>query len=166
MPEAPDIINNLLRMTANIVVMQLENIGRDAAIPADEYPYMEIIEALDDASCDLCAMMDGQIIGRDDPDYPIVSQPAHINCRRILAGVGKAEVDPNGDPLEPDYSRPSQDLVDEHGHFMRFPEKYKPLKVISQPEGRDFVARPYVDEHGNKRVRIDWRIEPYELEAA
>ncbi len=166
MPEAPDIINNLLRMTANIVVMQLENIGRDEAIPADEYPYMEIIEELDDRSCDLCALMDGMIISRDDPDYDLVKNPAHINCRRILAGVGKAEVDPNGDPLEPDYERPSQDLIDEHGHFMRFPDRYKPLKVLAHPEGRDFVARPYVDSDGIRRVKIDWRIEPYELEAA
>ena len=46
---------------------------------------------------------------------------------------------------------------------MQFPEKYRPLRVLSQPEGRDFVARPFVDKEGRRRVRIDSRVEAYEL---
>lgn len=150
-------------MTATILLQQIENIGRVDALPEADYPMFEIIEEIDDASCDLCAMMDGMIIDRSHPDFDEAQHPAHINCRRIVAAVGKDEVGPNDKPIEPDYERPSQDLIEKHGHFMIDREKYRPLRVIAQPEGRDFVARPFVDENGVRRVRLDWRIEPYEL---
>ncbi len=166
MPEPMELMNEILRMTATVLIQQLDNVARVDALPEGDFPMFEIIEELDEASCDLCLQMDGMIIERSHPDFDEVQNPAHINCRRIIAGVGAKEVDPDGDPLEPDYERPSQDLIEEHGHFMIDREKYRPLRILSHPEGRDFVARPYVDEHGKRRIRLDWRIPPYELEAA
>jgi len=159
-------MNLALSMTAQVLITQLENAGGVDAAPADEYPNFEIIEVLDEDSCDLCREMDGMIISRDDPDFELVKDPAHINCRRSLAAVSKDEIGPDGNPLEPDYERPSQEMIDEFGHFMRVPGKYAPLRVPAQPEGRDFVARPYVDKYGKRRVRIDWRVPDYELAAA
>ena len=159
-------MNEELRMTATVLLQQLENIGRVDALPEAEFPMFEIIEALDDASCELCIEMDGMIIDRTHPDFDEVQNPAHINCRRIVAAVGKDEVGPDDKPLEPDYERPSQDLIEKHGHFMIDRQKYRPLRILAQPEGRDFVARVVVDENGVRHVRLDWRIEPYELEAA
>jgi len=166
MPEPMKLMNEELRMAAVILIQQLDNAGRVDALPEGDYPMFEIIEELDEGTCDLCLQMDGMIIERSHPDFDDAQKPAHINCRRMIAGVGKDEVGPDGDPLEPDYERPRSDLIQKHGHFMIDREKYRPLKVLAHPEGRDFVARPYVDEHGKRRVRIDWRIPPYELEAA
>lgn len=165
MRKPQQVMNELLRVSAQVLIQQLENAGRVDALPADKFPMFEIIEALDEASCDLCVQMDGMIIHRDHPDFEEVQNPAHINCRRVLAGVAADEVGPDDEPLEPDYERPSDELIEKHGHFMIDRERYRPLRVPSQPEGRDFVARPYVDEKGIRHVKLDWRIEPYELPA-
>ena len=156
-------IGNELRMTAQVLIQQLENAARVDALPADEYPLFERIEEMDDVTCDLCLQMDGVIVSRDDPDFDQMHNPFHINCRGILAGISKDEVGPDGDPLEPDYERPDPDLLEEFGHFFMDKRRYAPLRVPAHPEGRDFIARPYVDEDGIRRVKIDWRIEPYEL---
>jgi hypothetical protein len=124
---------------------------------------MEIVEEIDDASCDLCMEIDGIIISRQDPDYDEARNPAHINCRRILVGVGAGEVGPDGNPVQPSYERPSESLIEKHGHFMVNRERYAPLRIPAQPEGRDFIARPTVDKHGNTRLRLDWRIPEYEI---
>ena len=45
---------------------------------------------------------------------------------------------------------------------------FQPVKAAqppptAAPEGRDSVARPYVDNDGKRRVQIDWRMEEYGL---
>ena len=161
--DLPPIINDILRVTAQITIQELENAGRVDALPADDYPLMEVVEEIDDATCDLCLDMDGMIISRDHPDFDEVQRPAHINCRRIVVGIGRDEVGPDDKDIEPDYERPAQELIDKHGHFM-VDQKYAQLRVPGQPEGRDFVARMFVADKGERHLRIDWRIEPYELE--
>ncbi len=163
MLEPMALMNETLRMTATILIQQLANAARVDALPEGDFPSFEIIEEMGEDTCELCMVMDGMIIDRTHPDFDEVQKPAHINCRRIIAGVGKEEVGPDGDPLEPDYERPSPALIEEHGHFMIDREKYRPLRVLSHPEGRDFVARPYVDDKGIRRVKLDWRVPEYEL---
>ncbi len=126
----------------------------------------ERIEDLDGETCELCMQMDGVIVSRDDPDFDQMQNPFHINCRGILAGVAADEVGPDGEPIEPDYERPAPDLLDQYGHFFVDKQRYAPLRVPAHPEGRDFIARPYVDDQGRRRIRLDWRIEPYDLEVA
>jgi hypothetical protein len=164
MPEPLELLNEELRMTAVILIQRLENAGRADALPADEFPLFEILEEIDDATCDLCLTLDGMIISRDHPDFDDLQQPSHINCRRVIVGVGADEVGPDEEPIEPDYERPSSELIDKHGHFMVDKERYAPLRVPAQPEGRDFIARAYVDEEGKRRVKLDWRIPEYELQ--
>lgn len=162
--DLPPLINEILTLTAQITIQELENAGRVDALPADEYPNMEIVEEIDDTTCDLCLDMDGQIISRDHPDFDEVQAPAHINCRRIMVGIGRDEVGPDDKDIEPDYERPAQELIDKHGHFMIDKEKYAQLRIPGQPEGRDFVVREFIEENGVRHRRIDWRIEPYGLE--
>ena len=156
--DLPETINELLRITGSITVQQMENEGRVDAAPLDDYDLFEIVESITDASCDLCIEMDGMRISRDDPDFEIIKDPAHINCFRLLEAIGRDEVGPDDKPIEPDYERPSDELIDKHGHFMRFPEKYEALKVPAQPEGRDFIAKPYVGEDGKQHVMLHWRV--------
>ena len=163
MPDVLGILNEELRMTAEICIMQLANLATADALPEDDFRVFEILEELDDDTCDLCFELDGQNISRDDPDFDSLANPSHINCRRTLAGIHRDEVGPDGEPIEPDYERPSTELIDKHGHFMVDKEKYAPLRVPSHPEGRDFVARVFVDEEGKRRVRLDWRIPEYVL---
>lgn len=160
-PDVSDLLNDVLRMTAEVSIQQLENAARVDALPADEYPLWEIMEEIDDASCDLCIEMDGMIIDRDHPDFDDIQNPAHINCRRIMVGIGKDEVGPDDEPVEPTYERPSDELVQKHGHFMVDRERYVALRVPSQPEGRDFIAQPFVDPDGNRHVRLLWRVPEY-----
>lgn len=166
-----ELLNSELEMTASVTMIQMENLGRTDALPRDEFPNYEIVEELDDETCDLCQELDGQIVSVDHPDFEELQNPSHINCRRILVGVGADEVGPEQDdegdllPVEPDYVRPSSDLIAKHGHFMVDREKYAPLRVPAQPEGRDFVATPYVDEDGVRHVQLHWRVPPYDLEA-
>jgi len=163
MADVLDLLNQELMLTAQVCLQQLENAARVDALPADDYQLFEVIEELDDASCDLCIEMDGMIISRDDPDFDDVQHPAHINCRRILSGIHRDEIGPDEEPIEPNYERPSEEIIHKFGHFMVDREKYAPLRVPAHPEGRDFVARPYVDEEGKRRVRLDWRIPEYPL---
>ena len=165
MSQPPDayLLNEELESTAAITMVQMENLGRADALPADEFPAFEIVEEIDDATCELCEEIDGQIIDRDHPDFEELQDPSHINCRRILVGVGADEVDPDGNPVEPDYERPSSKLIEEHGHFMLDKEKYAPLRIPSQPEGRDFIAQSYVDDNGERHVKLQWRVPTYDL---
>ena len=163
MLEPMQLMNETLRMTATVLIQQLNNAARVDALPEGDFPMFEIIEEMGPETCDLCMMMDGMIIDRTHPDFDEAQKPAHINCKRIIAGVGKEEVGPDGDPLDPDYERPSSDLIEKHGHFMIDREKFRPLRVLAHPEGRDFVARPYVDDKGVRRVKLDWRVPEYEL---
>jgi SPP1 gp7 family putative phage head morphogenesis protein len=160
-----DLLNEELTMTASITVIEMENLGRADALPADEYPNYEIVEELDDATCDLCEELDGQIIGVDHPDFEELQDPSHINCRRIIVAIGADEVAPDGDPIEPNYERPSSDLIQEYGHFMVDREKYAELRIPAQPEGRDFIVTPYVDDQGLRHARLNWRVPPYDLSA-
>ncbi len=163
-PDSLDLMNEELRVTATITLQDLDLAATDDALPADEFPNMEIMEEIDETSCDLCIEMDGMIISRDDPDYDEASHPAHINCRRILVGVGADETAPDGNPVQPSYERPSESLIEKHGHFMVSKEKYAPLRIIAQPEGRDFIATPVVDSNGKRRLKLNWRIPEYTIE--
>jgi len=157
-----ELLNETLRITAEITVQQLESAARDDALPRDEFPSMEWMGEIDEASCELCSSLDGQIISRDDPQYDEEQPPVHINCRCILVGIGADEVGPDGDPIRPDW-HPDPALVEEHGHFW-VSEKYTPLKIPAQPEGRDFIATVYTDDTGKLRSKLTWRVEPYEIE--
>ncbi len=159
----PNLLNTALSLTASLTVQMLENDARVSALPEGDFPYFEIMEEIDERSCDLCAEMDGMIISREDPDFDEARNPAHINCRRILVGIAADETGPDGNPTEPDYERPSQDLIDKHGHFMVDKERYAPLRIPAQPEGRDFIAIPTIDKNGKKRLKLNWRIPEYDL---
>jgi len=167
-PDPEDILNEELRITAEICLQQLDNIARADALPPDEFPSFEIVEEIDDATCELCQELDGQIIDRDHPDFEELQDPSHINCRRILSGIGADEIDPTSDPddpqpIEPNYQRPTSDLINEHGHFMVDRERYAPLMIPSQPEGRDFISTNYRGDDGNLHSRLKWRVPPYEI---
>jgi hypothetical protein len=150
-------------MTAAILIHNLDMAACVDALPADEFPLFEIVEENDEDTCDLCLEEDGKTISRDDRNFEDVTAIPHINCRRTIAGISKDEVGPDGNPVEPNYEPPPAHLVEKHGHFMVNREKYAPLRIMAQPEGRDFVARPVVDKHGKTRLRLDWRIPEYEI---
>ena len=153
-----DLLNNELRMAAEVLIQQLANAATAAALPEDEFQLFEVLEELDDATCDLCMELNGQVISRNHPDFEQLENPSHINCRRILVGIHRDEVGPDEEPIEPDYERPSDEMISEYGHFMVEKEKYALLRVPAHPEGRDFIGRAYVDEQGKRRIRLDWRI--------
>jgi hypothetical protein len=56
-------------------------------LPEDEYPLAQIVGALDDELCDLCAWLNGRIIQRGAPEWERYRLPSHINCRRAFAYI-------------------------------------------------------------------------------
>ena len=143
-----------LRGAAFATLTQDYNLGRDAALPQDEFPLAQIIETLDDRVCPLCASVHGLIMDRRSPEYAKWRDPSHINCRRILAYIGKDERNEDGSPVAPDFQAPPDELVQKHGHFHIDSRKYSELRVPARPEGRDFIALP--QGKGNP-ARILWR---------
>jgi len=160
-PEA--LMNEPLSLTCQITVQLLENDARVNALPDDEFNLFERVEEIGDASCDYCIEIDGMIISRDDPDFDVMCGPMHINCDGIVVGIGSDETGSDGQPMEPDYERPPEEMVEKFAHFVADPDRYAPLRIPAQPEGRDFIARAVVDKNGNRRLKLDWRIEPYDL---
>lgn len=139
MRQPEDQITYMLDATANVTVTSNYGLGRDAAMPADEFPLAEISETLDERVCQLCSMLDGQIVRRDSPEYDEFRWPSHINCRRIMIYIGKDEIDIDGEPMQPTFVRPDDDIIAKHGHFHVDPNKYAELRIPSRPEGRDFI---------------------------
>ncbi len=139
MRQPEDQITYMLDATANVTVTSNYGLGRDAAMPADEFPLAEISESLDDRTCQLCAMLDGQIVRRDSPEYDEFRWPSHINCRRIMVYIGRDEVGPDGEPMQPTFVRPDKEIIAKHGHFHVEPDKYAELRMPARPEGRDFI---------------------------
>lgn len=142
MREPDDQITYMLEATANVTVTSAHGLGRDAAMPEGEFPLAEISESLDDQTCQLCRMLDGQIVRRDSPEYDEFRWPSHINCRRIMIYIGKDEIGLDGQPVQPAFVRPDDDIIAKHGHFHVDPNKYRELRIPSRPEGRDFIFSP------------------------
>ena len=140
MPTPQAQITESLAGAANATVTQLYGLGRDAEAPADEFPLAQIIERLDLPNvCPLCASVHGMIVDRKSAAFAEFRWPSHINCRRTIVYIGKDEVDETGEPTKPDFQRPHQDIINQHGHFHVDPGKYAELRIPSRPEGRDFI---------------------------
>ena len=134
----------LLDQTAAVTVTDLYGLGRDAYDRADdaEWPNAQIIETLDKRTCLLCRRLHGMILARTDPRYQQYKHPSHINCRRIIAFIGRRELGDDGKPLKPTFKDPDPELLRKHGHFHVDPDKYAPLRIPARPEGRDFIFVP------------------------
>lgn len=143
-----------LRGAAFATLVEDFNLGRDAALPLDEFPLAQIIETLDERVCPLCASVHGMILDRRSPEFAQWKAPSHINCRRVIAYIGKDEVNEDGSPVAPDFQRPPDEIIQKHGHYHVDSKKYSELRVPSRPEGRDFIALP---QGKGKPARILWR---------
>ena len=154
-----------LTISAKITIQEIDDSAPEIIMSLEEYPLVQIIEF--PGCCPLCEYMDGMIIRRDSPDFDLYARPPHINCRRVWAYIGKDEIAPDGQPTRPDWTPPPQELIEKYGHFIKDPEKFKSLRVLSQPEGRDFIVNKFHREQidpitGNVMseivTMIDWRI--------
>lgn len=143
-----------LRGAAFATLVEDFNLGRDAALPLDEFPFAQIIETLDERVCPLCARVHGMILDRRSPEFAQWRSPSHINCRRVIAYIGKDEVNEDGTPVVPDFQRPPDEIIQKHGHYHVDSKKYSELRVPARPEGRDFIAVP---EGRGRPARILWR---------
>ncbi len=161
-PDALELMNQPLSVTASITVQVLENQARVDGLSPDEFGLFERLEEIGDTSCDGCIEVDGTVISRDHPDFDAFQNPFHINCLGILVGIGADEVSPDGRPTEPDFPGFTEQQRQDF-HYVLDPEKYAPLKIIAQPEGRDFIATPVFDSQGKKRLKLNWRIPEYDL---
>jgi hypothetical protein len=139
MPTIEQQVNQILDGTASVSVTSLYGLGRDVAMPADEYPLAEINETLDGRTCPLCEYLDGMILRKNTPAYNQYRNPSHINCRRILVDIHRDEVGEDGLPVREDFRPPDPALLDRYGHFVLDPDKYAELRIPSRPEGRDFI---------------------------
>ena len=132
-------IDLILQGTASVTVTSLYGLGREAAMPAEEYPLAQINETLDERTCPLCQYLDGMVVAKSSPDYERYRYPSHINCRRIMVDIHRDEVDETGNPTQPDFKPPDEALLKRYGHFTLDPNKYAELRIPSRPEGRDFI---------------------------
>ena len=157
MSPIPDIIAQALAITAQVLIGDLTEQARAEMADIDRFPLAQIVEVLDDRTCPLCEYMDGMWLRRDMPDFARWSRSPHVNCRRTLHYL-------SGPGLEADFIPPPAELVDEHGHFIRDPDKYEALRIPAQPEGRDFVFKRVRDPRSGVLVSVlEWRTRMYEI---
>ena len=143
---------NKLRMTASISFNEFENWAEDEVVPKSEFPMAQIIETLDGRICPLCRQRHGRLIDRTGEDWRRHGQQAHINCRVRFAYINKAERGPDGGPIAPDFTPPSKPLIDRHGHFIKEPKKFEPLRVPPFADGREFIVKRIIDPKTGERV--------------
>lgn len=155
-------------MTATVTVRALDAQARAELADLALWPLAHRLAILDDRVCELCEYLDGMIMRRDGPEFQQYGKSVHINDRCCIAYIGADEMEwgPDGElrPTQPDFVAPPQELLEKHGHFLLDPEKYAPLRIPAQPEGRDLVVRWVPDPAAKiKRMTICWRISPYPL---
>jgi hypothetical protein len=136
-----DLSENMLAGVTGAFPATYFQLGKDGALPADDYPLAQIIEHLDAHVCDLCRHVHGMILRKDTKEYARWQFPSHLNCRRILVDIHRDEVDNDGRPTAPNFAEPPAELVARHGHFVNDPKKYEALRVPARPTGRDFIVR-------------------------
>lgn len=168
MPTALEEMDRILAITAQVIISDLTEQARAELADADLFPLVQIIEVLDDRTCLLCEYMDGMTMDRRMPGYERWARPPHINCRRTYGYISAEEmqIDEEGRPVpvEPTFVEPPASLVDKHGHFIRDPDKYAPLRIPAQPEGRDFVFKRIKDPATGRLVSVmEWRTRMYEI---
>jgi hypothetical protein len=168
MPDLPEIMNQHLTMTATVIVGELDAEARAELADLALWPLAQIVEVLDERTCPLCEYVDGMILDRRSPEFERWRNPSHINCRRTLAYVSsrEREIGPDGQPIptRPDFVEPPAALIYKHGHFVVDPERYSPLRIPAQPEGRDFVFKRIRDpESGDLVSVLHWRTRMYEI---
>ena len=157
MPTALEEMDQTLAMTAQVVISEFTEEARAEMADLDQFPLVQIVEVLDDRTCELCEYMDGMWLRRDSPDFERWARSPHINCRRTLHYV-------SGPGLEADFVPPPDELVEKHGHFIRDPDKYAPLRILAQPEGRDFVFVRVKDPETGEMVSVmRWRTQIYDI---
>ena len=137
---ATDTTTKLLNGVTGAFPASLYQLGKDDAMPADEYPLAQIIETLDGGKCLLCKRLHGMIVAKATAAYERWRLPSHIHCARIMVDIHKDEKDNEGNPTEADFVEPPKALVDAHGHFVNYPKTYEALRVPARPTGRDFIV--------------------------
>ena len=157
-----------LTLSASVVIRDLDAEARADLADLDRWPMAQIVEVLDDRTCPLCRYMDGMVLDRRMPEFDKWVLPPHINCRRTVAYVAgdEMELGPDGKPrpIGPDFIEPPRDLIEKYGHFITNPEKDAALRVMAQPEGRDFIfARVKDADTGIITPTLFWRCEPVDL---
>ena len=151
---------NKLRMTASISFNEFENWAEDEVVPKSEFPMAQIIETLDGRICPLCRQRHGRLIDRTGEDWRRHGQQAHINCRVRFAYINKAERGPDGGPIAPDFTPPSKPLIDRHGHFIKEPKKFEPLRVPPFADGREFIVKRIIDpKTGEAKTALLWNFQ-------
>jgi len=164
----PETITEHLRMTATVTVRALDAQAREESADLALWPLAQRIAILDERVCELCEYLDGMIMRRDSPDFAQYGKPVHINdrCRIAYIGADEVEIDEHGRPvpMTPDFVAPPLELIRKHGHFIADPDRYAPLRIPAQPEGRDFVFKRVRDPRSGDLVSvIDWRTRMYEI---
>ena len=156
-----EFLEKALVATGEVLVTQTIAQARDDAAPRNEFPMAERVEP-GPKEDDLCQDIDGRIVRRDDPLYEEFNGPVHINCEGFWAFIGADEVDPDGNPLQPNFRRPAQEIIDKSGHFVTDPSKYAPLRVHPDPAGRHFIFRRFKDPATGEFISVvDWQVPPY-----
>lgn len=141
-----------LQATATLTIAELHNEGQSAANNAEEWPYAQISEILDRATCRLCRRVDGKIVKVGSPEYRKWRGPSHINCRRTMVYIHRDE--PN---VQPDFEEPEAELIRKHGHYHTQPEKHAELRIPAEPAGRHVIVRRVKHlETGEIRTKLDW----------
>lgn len=164
----PPNVENALRATAAVTVMDITNMAEHDVVPEDQYPLARRIEVLDDRICPLCEELHGQVFDRRSEAYQRYRGLVHINCRGTWSYIHRDEQGPDGRPSQPNFKPPAQDLLDKHGHFIIDPNRYEPLNVIGWTDMREFVFKRVLDPVTGRLVsRLFWNIPPREdVEAA
>lgn len=154
-------LNNILKITAAVIVTEMINWSEDISLPEEDYPSAQIIEVLDDATCPLCQTLDGQIIKRGTQEWDDYHLPSHINCRRRLAWISANETDIN-DPTQqyqpPAFKPPADELIEAHGHFIQRPRVYEDLRIPAFADTRQVIVR-VKNIDGKKTAILDWLVE-------
>ena len=147
----PESVDRSVRAAATLTYTELYNEGRASANDADEWPHAQCIEVLDSRICPLCASINGMVVAVDSPEYAEWRQPSHIGCRRRWAQIHRDE------HAEVTFQRPSQELIEKHGHYHIRPRKYAELRMPAEPAGRHFIVRrTRHPETGELRTVLDW----------
>ncbi|HEY3283078.1 MAG TPA: hypothetical protein VGN26_12465 [Armatimonadota bacterium] len=141
-----------IQATASLSITELYAEGRDSATDREEWPHAQIVERLDGRTCELCGAVDGMVLEVGSPEYSEWRGPSHINCRRVMALISKDEPD-----VTPDFERPSQTLIERHGHYHINPRAHAELRMPAEPAGRHIIARRIRNlETGRTRMALDW----------
>lgn len=147
----PRTVDQSVQATASLSYTELFNEGAASANNATDWPHAQCIESMDSRICPLCAQVNGMVVAVDSPEYAEWRQPSHINCRRRWGFIAAEE------HAKVTFQRPSQELIDQHGHYQIRPRRYAELRVPAEPAGRHFILRRVKSlSTGQVKTVLDW----------